>query len=316
MYGAADPGLYPVYSSSNSPDGASEHKRPEGQTWVPGKRKRLNLVGIAVNILIPPFFFAGIFWALAFQLRYNWPSWAWSTVVLGLAVTGTSFLVNRFSKGREMQPMWYRFFTMAMFAGVVLGSIAGDYIYKNIMEAALDFRNLNSYPAVDPSRQKGQQLMDAGRIFFADGTHLELSKSMGFQNFEEYCVAPIVKGGDQLDSYDFWAVGVGCCDNPRKEFRCGEYNNPHAISGLRFLDEGKRPFFRLAVQQAEAAYGIRARHPLFFTWTQDPLAIVSAQVAQAYRLFFYGILSYFVLNLFFVIVAIVGFAKIGHFGHA
>jgi len=302
MYGAAAP--------------SKEHDRPEGQTWVPGKRKRLNLVGIAVNILVPPTVFTTIFWALAFQLRYNWPWWAWGTAAFGLVIVAASYVIMRYSKGREMQPMWYRFFTFAMLAAVVLGAISGDYVYKNIMEAALDFRNLNSYPAVDVSRSNGQQLMDAGRIFFDQGTHLDLSMSMGFQNFQEYCVAPIVKGEDQLASYDFWAVGVGCCDNPKKEFRCGEYNNPHAMSGLRFLDEGKRPFFRMAVEQAEAAYGIRARHPLFFTWTQDPLMMVSMEVAKAYRYFFGGIVSFFALNFFLVGVAILGFARIGHFGHA
>ena len=39
----------------------------------------------------------------------------------------------------------------------------------------------------------------------------------------------------------------------------GEYNNPGAHSGLRLLDDEQRPFYRLAVEQAEAAYSLKAR---------------------------------------------------------
>eukprot|EP00438_Fugacium_kawagutii_P029114 Skav233711 [mRNA] locus=scaffold2120:100002:105477:+ [translate_table: standard] len=117
---------------------------------------------------------------------------------------------------------------------------------------------------VNPGREKGQQLMDAGRVYFEDGTGLDTSKSMAFRNLDRYCVAPIV----------FGQVGVNCCSGTTADFRCGEFDNPKARSGLRLMrqmpraggletasermtvtlnqGEDQRPFFRLAVQQAEA----------------------------------------------------------------
>ncbi|CAJ1357857.1 unnamed protein product [Effrenium voratum] len=251
--------------------------------------------------------------ALAFELHYDRPRLAWGSVVMGLAVAMFSYLMGRCSRHLDGPPMWYSFFAASLTFATLLGAFVGDYLYAGMMEASFDFQNLGSYPAVDPSRQKGQQLMDAGRVYFASGSKLDLAKSMSFQNFEEYCVVPIVKGDDELASYDFWAVGVNCCDQRDAVFRCGEFGNTHARSGLRYMEEGNRQYFRLAVQQAEAAFGIKANHPLFFTWTQDPLALVTAKVDTAWRLYGVGVGVHFFTNLFVVIVALMGFSRLGHF---
>lgn len=57
-------------------------------------------------------------------------------------------------------------------------------------------------------------------------------------------------------------------------FHCDHFNNPHANGGYRLMTDNDRPFYRLAVQQAEATYKIRAVHPLFFEWAIDPIATV------------------------------------------
>merc|ERR1719443_992372 len=116
---------------------------------------------------------------------------------------------------------------------------------------------MNSYPSVNPATKRGQQMMDSGRVYFAPGTALDVKKSMGFKNHDTYCVAPITNGCDKLPTYDFWAVGVNCCNGASTAFRCGDFNNPHARSGLRVIREDQHPFFRLAVKQAEAAYNIK-----------------------------------------------------------
>eukprot|EP00439_Symbiodinium_sp_Y106_P048478 s377_g6.t1 len=276
------------------------------QAFVPGKRKRLNALAVGFNILLPTVAYAIVFGALAFNVRYETPRLAWSIAALGLLASAASLALGRCSRGLDSQPMWYTFFAASLGLAVVMGAVLGDYTFLSTMEAALDFQNLSSYPAVDPARQKGQQLMDAGRVYFASDSKLDFEKSMSFHDFDEYCVVPIVSGTDTLASYDFWAVGVNCCNGPKQQFRCGEYGNLHARSGLRYLDEGKRQFFRLAVQQAEAAYGIQAKHPLFFTWTQDPLMLVTSKVEAAWRFYYFTVAAHFFTNLSLVLVALLG----------
>jgi len=155
--------------------------------------------------------------------------------------------------------------------------------------------------------------MDAGRISFSEGSKLDLSRSMGFKNLDLYCVAPIVSGNDpkHIASYDFWAVGLNCCSGSRADFHCGEFNNPRAAAGLRLMRDDQRAFYRLAVQQAEAAYNIKSHHPLFFIWMHDPIAAVAAYMDEGYKYYLLGIFAHFIFQLFLVACACMIFSKMG-----
>ncbi|CAK9113294.1 Hypothetical protein SCF082_LOCUS52506 [Durusdinium trenchii] len=136
-----------------------------------------------------------------------------------------------------------------------------------------------------------------------------LETQRGFKNDDTYCVAPIILGKDQMASYDFWAVGVNCCPGQSPDFRCGEYNNAHARAGLRLMSDVERPFYRLAVQQAEAAYNIRTEHPMFFHWVQDPVALTNEWISDGHRFVFKSMGVFFVFNFFCVSCAIIVFSK-------
>jgi len=287
-----------------------ETRAPES-VFAPGKRRRMNLGAVCLNIFLPWFLFSALYSVMSFTLHYSHPTLTWLLVCVGFGAAAVAGTLAWKAKQRDRDPMWYTFAAIECFVAVCLAIVLGDMNFWYNMQPFYDIENLNTYPSVNPAREKGQQLMDAGRVYFADGTGLDMKKAMAFKNLDLYCVAPIVNGQEQLASYDFWAVGINCCSGVSSDFRCGEFNNPHARSGLRLMRDDQRPFFRLAVQQAEAAYNVKATHPLFFHWMQDPVAEMNSYRDDGFKYYLIGVFTFFAFNLFCVAAAVVGFSKIG-----
>merc|ERR1719291_400342 len=151
--------------------------------------------------------------------------------------------------------------------------------------------------------------MDAGTVMFTESSYLNLNKSMGFKNQEVYCVAPIVQGAAEQATYDFWAVGMDCCSGGKNDFNCDSAKNPRVHGALRLIPSAERAFYRLAVQQAEATYKIRAQHPLFFYWVEDPIAKINAWQTAASRNFLTGMFSYLIAQAFIIAAATLSFSK-------
>lgn len=78
------------------------------------------------------------------------------------------------------------------------------------------------------------------------------------------------------------------------------------------MRDDQRPFFRLAVQQAEAAYNIKASHPLFFHWMQDPVAETMSYKASGLSHALMAVSGHFVFNLLCVAGVSWAFSKISH----
>jgi len=278
---------------------------------MPGKRKRMNLLAICANLFLPWFMFCGIFSLMSFTVHYNSSAVAKASIAVGVCIAVATGVMGYRAKQRDADPVWFNFATIAFFVAAIAAGVLGDLNYWFNMHTFYDLENLNTYPSVSPALEKGQQLMDAGRVYFAAGAHLDMQKTIAFKNDDLYCVAPITTGNAQLASYDFWAVGVNCCSGVSSDFRCGEYNNPHTRAGLRLMHDHQRPFFRLAVQQAEAAYNIKSAHPLFFYWLQDPVAEMNNYRDDGFKYYLLGIFGHFAFNSFCVACAVVGFSKIG-----
>jgi len=306
--------------------------------FVRGQRQRLNVVPILICLFVPWILFCLMYWAMSFSLHYKNRFICYFLVLVGLAFVGIIGMLarNAVKKKKEEsgqllvggegttshEPTWLIFLFLTCLLAWIVGVVGGDINFFNHMEPYYDVTNLNKYTDVDVRYWRGQQLMDAGRIMFKEGTKLDLQRSMGFKNLEMYCVAPIVDAQAAaptatsdalLPTYDFWAVGMNCCSGIVKhgDFHCGEFNNARAMAGLRLMRDDQRAFFRLAVQQAEAAFTIRADHPLFFHWMEDPIAEVNAYKDEGYKYYLLGIFSYFLLQLFLVIVACLAFSKLG-----
>jgi hypothetical protein len=266
---------------------------------------------------------------MSFFAHYRTPLLCYLVVFAGLLVVVLTayFAVDAVKKKQEpdvvqfvtgelrephREPTWLIFLFGTCLQAWLLGVVLGEVNYTKHTQLYYDVSNLETYPSVDPSSMRGQQLMDAGRVMFKQGSRLDLTLSRGYKNLENYCVAPIVSPHDSrpVPSYDFWAVGVNCCSGNQADFHCGEFNNPRASAGLRLMQDDERAFFRLAVQQAEAAYNIKAEHPLFFHWMQDPIAEVNEYMDEGFKYYFFGVSLHFVVQFLQVLAACIIFGKI------
>lgn len=286
--------------------------------FQPGKRFRLNVTGICLNVLAPWLLFTFLLHLMSFKTHYARPYYCFglfglvSAGAIGMGIAGV--IVER----NSYEGNWYKFTTLAFILAVVVGFVGGNYIYWTYSFFYYTFEGLETYPHVDPSKEVGQNLMDAGTVYFAEGTAPNPMLSWHFESDaayhgpHTYCVAPIAKGGPGPGgTYDFWAIGMDCCSASASDFRCGEFDSGTARSALRQLDPYTRPMFALAVQQATAVYGLKVKHPLFFTWTTDPLNKVGNYIDWANSYFIVGSVAFFAANMTLVAITTFIYAQLG-----
>lgn len=326
MAAAAEQGMYYAQqqpSAYGAFDGGGQKASGFGSmgskgSFLRSQRRRLNIQPLFLGIFVPWAVYSLTNGVLSFSLHHESPGLCYLIVgATALVVAGVGLLAlsasGRWFANAEHEPTWLIFLFGSMAIAFVAGCLMGSENYSNNMERYFNMKNLNNYTDVYPTRMRGQQLMDAGIIEFTAGTYLDISKSMGFKNNDIYCVAPISKGDTPLATYDFWAVGTNCCAGNQANFHCANFNNPHANGGLRLMTNSDRAFYRLAVQQAEATYNIKAVHPLFFIWDVEPSTIIEGWREAGRSDFLVWMLAYLIFQTFAVAVATLGFAKMGQF---
>lgn len=280
-------------------------------------KRHVSLSVILLCLFIPVGTYAAVCGVLSFTIRHNSPSVTWFIVALtAAAIVAVGSLAFTAARRRYVygdlhrEPYWYIFLTITMLAAWIFGVCLGQTNWFNNMLPYEDLQNLSSHPAVDPTAVTSRQLMDVGRVMFTSNAVLDLTKSIGFKNSDRYCVAPISVKGAKLETYDFWAIGLNCCSGDASDFHCGEYSNPDARGGLRLMRADQRPFYRLAVQQAEATFNIKADYPLFFYWMQNPAAEMESYKSDAMKFYLLGLCATFFCQLLLLVLAVLGLSKL------
>jgi len=207
---------------------------------------------------------------------------------------------------------WQLVMNVVLWFVILYARLQAEKAYRRYAASYYDFQGMASYINVDSSKDRGQTYMDAGQVYFKEGTKVDVTKAIAFQEDQIYCVAPILQqtldsGGDKSGAslsgnnlkipdsgtIDFWAVGMNCCDPSGLNFKCGESTSPLARAGIRVLRDDTRPFFLMAVQEWTAWLRIPAKHPLFFHWVQDPLIQVENFWFKAIQMFYLDTLRCF-----------------------
>lgn len=283
-------------------------------------RKRLNAVAIMVNVFVPWLLFCVVFALMSFSWHHSAPVACYVVVVLIFFFVMVTFgLLAHMARLRraketeeEYEPMWYGFLFTTCVIGIAMGVLLGCHNYDLRMNKVYDYEQLATYRDIDPANFVGQQLVDAGRVQFIDKSYLDITRSMGFKSNDIYCVAPIVsnKTSDKT-YYDFWAVGKNCCSGLQGDFNCKSPSGTNAAKGgLRLMNDAERPFYRLAVQQAEATYKINTHKPLFFVWGMDPVKYTEELHYNALTMYITGIMAGLCVQVFLVVSTTLVFAKI------
>mmetsp|Transcript_17320 Transcript_17320/g.54774 ORF Transcript_17320/g.54774 Transcript_17320/m.54774 type:complete len:338 (+) Transcript_17320:149-1162(+) len=257
-----------------------EHWRPSPQQkrhFSSYRGSSLSLGKTAFNLLLPPLVFAYVSTLLSFGLHFRFPRMVWLMALPALLPAMLALLAARRARRSGAGTRWQNLSAVLFLCAFLAAALFGNTNFWFFARPFFFVDSLKTYSNVDPAELDGVRLMDAGKVHFAEHSRLATDMGMSFTTgWDVYCVAPITtpaglpSQGSMLAVYDIWAVGLNCCKSSEPGFHCGEYNNPRARAGLRQVGDTQRLFFRLAVQQAEAAYNIRAPHPLFFYWVEDP----------------------------------------------
>lgn len=286
--------------------------------FTPIRRRKINCIAIFLNVFVPWIFFTFLYYLISFKMHYVYPIRVW--IVFGLvtaaAVCTAGGLARAENKGYT--PQWFKFATLQFIIAAAAAALMGSYNFWFNTMPFYDWERLKTYPSLDPSKELGQNMMDAGTVYFPEGTSIDLTQSWHFMSdkvyhgIHRYCVAPIILGGaPATGSYDFWAVGMDCCSASSSDFRCGQFASGNTRSGLRLLDDLARPYYKLAVKQAEAQYHYKSKHPIFFEWVRDPLARVQQFMDKGLEYYLFGVMAAFTFNVCSVAFATFFFSFIG-----
>lgn len=228
------------------------------------------------------------------------------------SVLGVGFLL--LSNGRA-----WKLLALICLVATAAGYFLGRYDRGKYLLSYLVYSRSPYHTNVLPSEPPGA-FADTGYIDFSVDSHIDPSRSFGYQSDELWCVAPIV-GSSHTELYSvvgqkigFWAVGQNCCRH-RGRFECGDVMNPVVHGGLAVLDTGGfsdplLPTYLLAARAAAATYGIvLPEEPVFVKWSERPGEALATMFDDALNFALTAIFACLVIVPVFVVI--LNFFQIG-----
>jgi len=281
--------------------------------FAPGHKIVMNIIPMFLNVFVPWGCFILVAGLGSFFMMYSRPVLAWALIGMAVIFWLGTVAVAVWARMNSPSPQWFTYFALMVGIAVIAGIMIGQAIYSRYEFPFYSVRDLKVVGSIDAHRDRGQNVMDAGMFYFADGNHLDTTRSWHFKHKTLYCVAPVIGSMDvpASQTFDFWAVGKDCCSMSSSDFRCGAFLNSLARGGIRLVDDDARPFYRLAVEQAESLYDIRAPHPIFFEWVADPLAEVNSWNSSGFKRYLTWVAFAFMFCLFSMCMATASFSWIG-----
>jgi hypothetical protein len=173
---------------------------------------------------------------------------------------------------QSLRGNWQWFPPGSLIFACVMGYIFGGTNYYVFMLPYLHYTFNREYTNVNPG-ENADGFRDAGAVYFSANARVNLAQSVGFKEWNRFCVAPIV-GDDPSDTVSFFAAGLDCCDS-RHDFKCWEAADPTAHAGVRISENdplgNNVPQFKKAAAMAASVYGFKSsENPILLLWVKDP----------------------------------------------
>lgn len=272
-------------------------------------RQAVQPAKIALHALAATLVFGVVHASLSSGVRHNGKAVAITVVLLFAVVQSlTTFAAAVRYRTKRPSQGWI-ISAVCGWIALVAGYLLGEQCWHMYTAQYFVYGKMASYVNVDPMLDKGRSYMDAGTVYFKEGSYVDSRKGIAFHNGLTYCVAPIMRGNGSIPgaTIDFWAVGTDCCGDQGTKFRCGDTSK--ARSGLRLLDDTSRSMYLLGVQEWSATTGIQVEHPVFFRWTRDPLMYQEQLYNTGWSAFWYHSIICFIsafIGTFFLQSALKG----------
>merc|ERR1719183_523000 len=113
----------------------------------------------------------------------------------------------------EADPTWFTYAAVMVGIAIFMGMGFGDWLYENYYRMHYEIQDMKVVAHLDASRENGQNHMDGGVFYFADGNMIDPKMSWHFKHGTDYCATS------------------------SSDFRCGSFDDASARSGLRITDD-------------------------------------------------------------------------------